>query len=125
MIRLLKFHFSYFRESQTPYYVLFPNFVIHHYYLANVLLFTSFCCFLVYPPNPDPVQIHKFNDTSSLGAYEPFCSSSPQTKLRIALLNACSVCNKSAVIYNHIPENSLDILCITETWINNGDISSS
>ena len=27
--------------------------------------------------------------------------------------------------YNHILENSLDILCLTETWINDGDISSS
>ena len=90
------------------------------YYLPP---FVAFC--MAYPPNPGPVQIHKFNDTSSLGAYEPFCSSSPQTKVRIALLKACSVCNKSAAIYNRILENCLDILCITETWINNGDISSS
>ena len=35
------------------------------------------------------------------------------------------VCDKSAVIYNHILEKSLDILCLTETLINDGDISSS
>ena len=46
-------------------------------------------------------------------------------KLRIAKLNACSVCSKSAVIYNHMVENNLDELCVTEIWINNGDISSS
>ena len=60
-----------------------------------------------------------------LDVYESLCSSPPQSKLRIALLNAHSVCNKSAVIYNLILENSLDILCLIETWINNGDISSS
>ena len=27
--------------------------------------------------------------------------------------------------YNHTLENGLDILCVTETWINDGDISSS
>ena len=41
------------------------------------------------------------------------------------MLNVRSVCNKSAVIYNHIVENNLDVLCVTETWINNGDISDS
>ena len=41
------------------------------------------------------------------------------------MLNAHSVCDKSAVICNHTLENSLDILCVTETWINNGSISSS
>ena len=45
--------------------------------------------------------------------------------IRIGLLNSRSVCNKSAVIYNHILENSLDILCLTETGINDSDISSS
>ena len=41
------------------------------------------------------------------------------------MLNARSVCNKSAVICNHIVENNLDVLCMTETWINNSDISGS
>ena len=41
------------------------------------------------------------------------------------MLNARSVCNTYAFIYNHIVENKLDVLCVTETWINNGDISGS
>ena len=97
-----------------------------HYYPANVLLFISFCFFLViFDLTPDPVQFHRFNNTTSLNVYKPFCSSPPQPKLRIALLNACSIYNKSADIYNHILENSLHIQCLTETWINDGDISSS
>ena len=38
-------------------------------------------------------------------------------------LNSRSVVNKSAVINNHILENKIDILCITETWINDGEFS--
>ena len=41
------------------------------------------------------------------------------------MLIARSVCNKSAVIYNHIVESNLDVLCVTETWINNCNISGS
>ena len=43
----------------------------------------------------------------------------------MATLNSRSVVNKSAVINNHILENKIDILCITETWINNGEFSNS
>ena len=40
-------------------------------------------------------------------------------------LNSRSVVNKSAVINYHILENKIDILCITETWINDGEFSIS
>ena len=99
MIYLFKFHFSYFRESLTPYYLLFPNFIF------CPLLFCK--CIIIYlllffsgniHPNPGPAQFHKFNNTSPLDVYKPFCSSPPQPKLRIALRNARSVSNKSAVI---------------------------
>ena len=40
------------------------------------------------------------------------------------MLNVRSVSNKFAVIYNHFVENNLDVLCVTETWFNNSDISS-
>ena len=76
-------------------------------------------------PNPGPVPLHKFNNISPLDVFEPLSVSPPLPTLRIANLNARSVCNKSAIIYNHMVENNLDILCVTETWINNGDISSS
>ena len=49
--------------------------------------------------------------------YERFLSPTVP-KLRMATLNSRSVVNKSAVINNHILENKIDILCITETWIN-------
>ena len=32
---------------------------------------------------------------------------------------------KQSVINNHILENKIDILCITETWINDGEFSNS
>ena len=43
----------------------------------------------------------------------------------MATLNSRSVVNKSAVINNHILENKIDILCITETWINDGKFLNS
>ena len=55
--------------------------------------------------------------SSPLDVYEPFLSPTVP-KLRMATLNSRSVVNKSAVINNHILENKIDILCITETWIN-------
>ena len=45
--------------------------------------------------------------------------------LRIATLNSRSVLNKSAIIDNHILENKIDILCITETWINDSQFTNS
>ena len=72
-------------------------------------------------PSPGPVSLHKFNNISPLDVYEPFSVSPSLPKLRIAMLNARSVCNKSVVMYNHIVENNLDVLCVTETWINNGE----
>ena len=56
--------------------------------------------------------------------YEPF-SSPTAPNLRIATLNPRSVQNKSAIINNHILENKIDILCITESWINNGQFKNS
>ena len=44
-------------------------------------------------------------------------------KLCIAALNARSISNKSAVIYDHIVDNKLDVLCVSENWISDGDIS--
>ena len=45
--------------------------------------------------------------------------------LRIATLISRSVLNKPAIINNHILENKVDILCITETWINDGQFTNS
>ena len=64
------------------------------------------------------------NFTSPLDVYEPF-SSPTLPKLRIATLNARSVCNKSAVISDHKLSDKLNIICLTETWINYGEFSNS
>ena len=37
-------------------------------------------------------------------------------KLRVALLNPCSVCNKPLLIRDLISDNNLDILALTETF---------
>ena len=39
-------------------------------------------------------------------------------KLKVALLNARSVCNKAVLIVDFIIDNTIDVLFITETWLN-------
>ena len=68
------------------------------------------------------VSIHNF--TSPFDIYEPF-SSTALPKLRMATLNARSVCNKSSVISDHILHNKIDIFCLIETWTNDGEFSNS
>ena len=63
------------------------------------------------------MSVSSHNFTFPLDVYEPF-SSPTFPKLRIATLNARSVCKKSAVISVYILFNKLDIICLTETWIN-------
>ena len=126
MIHVFEFHFSCFREPLTPYYFLLPNSILcpllsHKCMIIYLLLFLSGYV----NPNLGPVPLHKFNNISPLDVYKPSSVSPSLPKLRIAMLNTRSVCNKSAVIYNHIIENNLDVLRVTETWINNGDVSDS
>ena len=63
--------------------------------------------------NPGPISLNHYF-SSPFDVYEPF-STPNAPKLRIATLNSRSVLNKSAIINNHILENKIDILCITET----------
>ena len=51
--------------------------------------------------NPRPISVGRHNFTSPLDVYETF-SSPILLKLRIATLNGRSLCNKSAVISDHI-----------------------
>ena len=74
--------------------------------------------------NPGPVSLKSHYVSSPLGEYEPFLSHTVP-KLRMAMLNSRSVVNKSTVINNHILENKIDILCITEILINGGEVSNS
>ena len=74
--------------------------------------------------NPGPVSLKSQYVSSPLDVYKPFLSPTVP-KLRMATLTSWSVVNKLAVINNHILENKIDILYITETWINNGEFSNS
>ena len=45
----------------------------------------------------------------------------PLKGVEFCLLNARSICNKSRVITNFIPDYDLDILAVTETWLRGND----
>ena len=36
---------------------------------------------------------------------------------RLGLINARSVCNKTELVVEHLLENCLDVMCVTETWL--------
>ena len=99
MIHVFKFHFSCFRELLTPHYFLLPNFILRPI-LSRKCMIIYLLLFLSgnVHPNPGPIPLHKFNNISPLDVYESFSVSS-LPKSRIAMLNACSACNKSAAIY--------------------------
>ena len=90
------------------------------YFVMFLLLFLSGDIQL----NLGPFSLKSQYVSSPLDVYEPFLSPTVP-KLLMATLNSRSVVNKSAVINNHILENKIDILCITETWINDGEFSNS
>ena len=110
MIRVFKFHTSCFRKPPTPNHFLEPNSILRPL-LSRKCMIIYFLLFFSgnVQPNPGPVSLHKFNNISPLDVYEPFSVSPSLPKLRLAMLNARSLCNKSAVIYNHIAENNLDV----------------
>ena len=43
--------------------------------------------------------------------------------IKVALLNTRSVCNKTEAIQELVADNSLSIMCLTETWLRDGDSS--
>ena len=98
----------------------------------NFRLLVSRKCFLILllflsgdiQPNHGPMSVSSHNFTPPLDVYEPFLLPTLPT-LRIATLNARSVNNKSAVIFDHILYNKFDIICLTEIWINDGDFSNT
>ena len=111
-----------FRNSNTPYYLLSHNII------ARPILFRKcfFICILLFLSgeiqlNSGTVSLNNQYASSPLDVYEPVLS--PITpNLRIATLNSRSVLNKPAIINSHILENKIDILYITETWINRWSI---
>ena len=119
-----KFHSFYFRNQNAPYYLLNRNI-----FVRPILSRKCFVLFLLIfsgdiQLNPGPVSLKSQYVSSPLDVYEPFLSPTVP-KLRLATLNSRSVVNKSAVINNHILENKINILCNTETWINDGEFSNS
>ena len=113
-----------FRNHNTPYYLLSHNIIVRPIvsrkcFYIFILLFLSGDIQL----NRGLISLNQYV-SSPLDVYEPF-STPTAPKLRIATLNSRSVLNKSAIINNHILENKIDILCITETWINDGQFTNS
>jgi hypothetical protein len=45
------------------------------------------------------------------------------TELRFALINVRSLTNKTFILSDFFKTQSLDILCLTETWVNTGDVT--
>ena len=74
--------------------------------------------------NPGLAPFINVSATSPLDVCEPFSSLS-YAKLRVATLNARSISNKSAVICDQIIKNRLDVLCISENWIYDGEMTNS
>ena len=102
-----------FHESKSPYNFLLPKINFHSVVSRKCfLIFLLFLCENI-QPNPGSMLVNSHNFTSPLNIYEPF-SSPTLPKLRIATLNVRSVCNKSAVISDHILSNKLDIICLIE-----------
>ena len=73
---------------------------------------------------PGPISLNKQYIFSLLDVYEPF-SFPTAPNVNIANLNSRSVLNKSTIINNHLLENKIDILCITETRINDSQFTNS
>ena len=101
-----------FRNSNTPYYlhniIVRPIVSRKHFYIF-ILLFLSGDIQL----NPGPISLNQYV-YSPLDVYEPF-STPTAPNLRITTLNSKSALNKSAIINNHILENKIDTLGVTET----------
>ena len=57
MIHLYKFHFLYFSESFTPYYLLFPNFIFHPL-LSRKCVIICLLCFSLIIFTPTLVQFN-------------------------------------------------------------------
>ena len=72
---------------------------------------------LLYSAEAQSCSKNNVSAASLLDVYEPFSPHS-YANLRIATLHARSIANISAIIYDRIIENKLDVLCISETWIN-------
>ena len=116
----VKLRSSSFHESNTPYYFLPPKLKFRPVVLCKCFLISLLFLCEDIQPNPGPMSVSSQNCTSPLNVYEPFSSPS-LPNLRIATLNARSVYNKFAVIFDHMLFNKLDIICLTETWINDGE----
>ena len=77
--------------------------------------------------HPGLAPFINFDSTFLLDFYEPFLFHS-YAKLRVATLKALkaqSIFNKSAVIWDYIIKSRLDDVCISETWINDGEMTNS
>ena len=109
-LHCFKFHSFYFRNQNTPYYLLNRSIIIRpnlsrKCFVMFLLLFLSGDIQL----NPGPVSLKSLYVSSPLDVYKPFLSPTVP-KLCMATLNSRSVVNKSAVINNHILENKIHFM---------------
>ena len=44
-------------------------------------------------------------------------------KLKVGCLNTRSICNKTCGVLELLKENSIDLCCVTETWLNMKDVA--
>ena len=58
---------------------------------------------------------------SSMTEFNPNNFNKLKYSLKISLFNARSLCNKIALVTEHIHENNIDLFCVTETWLNIND----
>ena len=108
-------------ESTIP-YCFFPSIISFHSVKSRK-------CFLVFllllsgdiQLNPGPALFINVNATSPLDVFEPFSSPTLNYVLPLIMLGLCPI----AVICDYIIENKLDVLCISETWINDGEMTNS
>ena len=125
VLHYFKFHCFGLRNSNTPYYLLSHNIIVRPIvsrkcFFSFILLFLSGDNQL----NAGPVSSNNQCVSSPLDVYEPF-SSLTASNLRIATLNSRSMLIKSVIINKHKLESKIDILYITETYINDGQFSNS
>jgi exonuclease III len=64
-----------------------------------------------------PPQQNGSNPNNLIRIHISKITDSPFSKAKIGLLNARSVMNKSEAIVDHIVDNELDVLTLTETWV--------
>lgn len=86
---------------------------------------TSVSDFVDQPPLPRPSVLRRRRVTSHdlRSLHRELDETVAFTELRFALINVRSLANKTFILSDFFNTQSLDILCLMETWLNTGDLS--